>query len=298
MDGLDVVSEGAAVHAYLLPQVSWEPVINLAPPPILDGDPPPFFNFYPGDGGPSRLLNGSADNVALAPLPLAQYLQKQSQAAAFEGAALFTLPWGMEALARLRPTYKDQKGNGRRGSTLELPQHTFSNGLQTALSFQLTAGAPIEGGLSDTFMGATVQRNNVLNTGGGSTGASTLGGTVTQIFNQQFFTLLPGLDGDIGVPLTRIDLSGYGASSFSNWLHPQAAIASTSQVQFELMMGRCAHELVQVESIMYPWGIKVVRTITLLRAPSGYTLRHDSGWRADGIGQFLFHYFVHLPAKI
>ena len=62
-------------------------------------------------------------------------------------------------------------------------------------------------------------------------------------------------------------------------------------------MGRCAHELVQVESIMYPWGIKVVRTITLLRAPSGYTLRHDSGWRADGIGQFLFHYFVHLPGE-
>ena len=83
VDGLDVVSKGAAVHAYLLPQVSWEPVINLAAPPILDGDPPSFLNFYPGDGGPSRLLNGSADNVALAPLPLAQYLQKQSQAAAF-----------------------------------------------------------------------------------------------------------------------------------------------------------------------------------------------------------------------
>ena len=31
--------------------------------------------------------------------------------------------------------------------------------------------------------------------------------------------------------------------------------------------------------LMYPWAIKVVRTITLFRANSNYCYRFDSGWR-------------------
>src|SRR5262249_46530221 len=98
-----------------------------------------------------------------------------------------------------------------------------------------------------------------------------------------------------GVPVSRMDLSGYGASIFSNWLNPHAAVAETSQAKFDVFVGRCAHEIIQVRSIMYPWGIKVVRTITLFRANTAYCYRYDSGWRAESDGRFDFTYYVCVP---
>ena len=83
----------------------------------------------------------------------------------------------------------------------------------------------------------------------------------------------------LGVPLTRIDFSGYGASIFSHWEAPKASIASTSQARFDVFVGRTAHEVIQVRTLLYPWGVRVVRTITLFRASSGYTYRWDSGWQ-------------------
>ncbi len=57
-----------------------------------------------------------------------------------------------------------------------------------------------------------------------------------------------------GVPLTRIDFSGYGASIFSHWQNPNAAIAATSQAYFDVFVGRTAHEVIQVRSLVYPLG--------------------------------------------
>ena len=74
------------------------------------------------------------------------------------------------------------------------------------------------------------------------------------------------------MPLTRIDLSGYGASTFSNWLNPARRLRGDQPGKFDVFVGRCAHEIIQVKSIIYPWGIKVVRTITLFRANSALLL--------------------------
>ena len=101
---------------------------------------------------------------------------------------------------------------------------------------------------------------------------STLGKTVKKIFNEQF---KPGGEKP-KVPLERIEFSGYGASIISNWLDAGAAIAEVSQAQFDVLMGRTAHEVVQVRSILYPWGVHVVRTITLTRSANGYVYRSDS----------------------
>ena len=49
---------------------------------------------------------------------------------------------------------------------------------------------------------------------------------------------------------------------------------------------------------MYPWAIKVVRTITLFRTGSGYVFRHDSGWKAESDGCFDFNDFVYVPAEL
>ena len=132
----------------------------------------------------------------------------------------------------------------------------------------------------------------MLDAFGNSHGDSTLGRTVTKIFNNEFLLEPFDLFRQRGVPLTRIDLSGYGASTFSNWLNPTAAFAQTSQARFDVFVGRCAHEVIQVKSIIYPWGIKVVRTITIFRVGSGYVYRVDSGWRAESNGEFDFRYWV------
>ena len=134
------------------------------------------------------------------------------------------------------------------------------------------AGEALREGETDMFMGSTVQVNNILDWFGNPTGTSTLGASVTEIFNNEFLLQPFQLVRQRGVPVSRMDLSGYGASIFSDWLNPNAAIAETSQAKFDVYVGRCASEIIQVRSIMYPWAIKVVRTITLFRANTAYAI--------------------------
>ena len=146
------------------------------------------------------------------------------------------------------------------------------------------------------FTGATAQMNNVLDLFGNPTGASTLGQSVTTIFNDEF-KLKPNPLTSRGVPMTRVDFSGYGASIFSNWFNPLAQMAQTSQAKFDVWVGRTAHEVIQVKSIIYPWGIRVVRTIILFRASTGYEYRVDTGWKAESDGKFDFSYYVKYPTN-
>lgn len=138
-----------------------------------------------------------------------------------------------------------------------------------------------------------MQLNNILKYDGTPNGTSTLAQQPTEIFNGEFFNLSK----ERGVPVPRIDISGYGANMFSNWVSPSAVFAATSQARFDVMLGRTAHEVVQVKSILYPWGIRVVRTITLQRESSGYIYRQDSGWQAESDGLFDFRYRV-IPTDV
>ena len=45
--------------------------------------------------------------------------------------------------------------------------------------------------------------------------------------------------------------------------------------------------MIQAQSVIYPWGIKVVRTITIDRLNSGSVERTDSGWIAASDGHFV-----------
>ncbi|MCI0524176.1 MAG: hypothetical protein L0Y75_02845 [Acidobacteria bacterium] len=292
--GMDVVSSGANVRAFTVPQISWEPVINLTPPDLPNsGDPDAGFNYYPDDGGPTRVLNNSAEHIALAPIPLTDFLvERYSEQENFAALSLFTLPFGMRALALLQKEYV-YKGQSRPGANLSFNSKNFPDNLKGARQLELDGGEALREGESDMFMGSALQINNILNTSGAPTGDSTLGASVTKIFNNEWLLEPFGLIRQRGVPLERIDLSGYGASAFSNWLNPNAAIAETSQAKFDIFVGRCAHEIIQVKSIMYPWAIKVVRTITLFRAASNYVYRYDSGWRAESDGRFDFTYYVY-----
>lgn len=298
VDGMEVVSTGANVKAFTVPQVSWEPVFNLTPPGPIPGDPDWGFNYYPNDGGPSHILNNSMKQVALAPLPVTEFLVKnREEDEEFMAFSFFTLPFGLKALASMEKTY-GTGSESREGADINRDAITFENNTESGLQLRLDAGMPLREGDSKMFMGTTVQINNILNLFGGVTGNSTLGASVTEIFNGEFFNPQPGpfnLLKNRGVPVTRMDMSGYGANMFSNWLNSKAALAETSQAKFDIFMGRCAHEVIQVKSIVYPWAIKVVRTITLFRVASGYTYRFDSGWRAESDGKFDFRYFVFVP---
>ena len=99
---LDLSAQSRFVRAFTVPQVSWEPLYNLTPPPPGGLDPPFAWNLYPNDGGPTRLLNDSVALVPVAPLPVTEFLVSDFKDPAQEEratAALFTLPFGLRAFA-------------------------------------------------------------------------------------------------------------------------------------------------------------------------------------------------------
>ncbi|PHN08417.1 hypothetical protein [Flavilitoribacter nigricans] len=288
--GLDLSTQARFARAFTVPQISWEPLINLTQPAIA-GDPVGGWNLYPNDGGPTRFGTTGSEMVPLEPVPVVEHLvhsfhdENKPNSATW---ALFALPFGMKAFAML------QRSNGqiKKDTDLQLLQPLFPNDLRGGLQLQALSGQPPNEGEDNVFRGATFQLNNVLTAAGQETFAYTLGALVSEIFNREFMLdPFPGIR-DRGVPLKRIDFSGYGASTMSDWRNSNAMIAQTSQARFNVFKGRTAHEVIQVRSLIYPWGIRVVRTITIFRVSTGFVYRFDSGWQAESDGLFDFSYRV------
>lgn len=296
VDGMEVITPGAMTRLFMMPQIAWEPVFNLTGPGIGKiGDPPLAFNYYPDDGGPTRFMNHHPSRIALSPKPLTEFILEKYKKKETPVETLFTLPFGLKARADLSHTNSRETIK----PTLDNIRPSFPNDMKGGIQIRATAGdygkkfnsEPKKNDLP-MFAGFTVQLANVRGMAGNATGASTLGQSVTEIFNGEFFVNQgnPSQLTERGVPLSKIDFSGYGASMFSNWLSPSAAIAQTSQARFDVMLGRTGHEVIQVKSILYPWGIRVVRTITLFRTSSGFVYRTDSGWQPESDGLFDFRY--------
>ncbi|MEK6410801.1 MAG: hypothetical protein AABN34_28085 [Acidobacteriota bacterium] len=287
---LDLSAQSRYVRAFTAPQISWEPVYNLTPPPnpYLRDDPPGGWNLYPNDGGPTRLFNDSVKLVPIAPIPVTEFLVKdfKDRQGGFTG-ALFTLPFGLRAFAKFSP-FEPGAEPARLG--LLRPEYKYEGG-DVKGALQLRVDAPKHEAKSPTFAGGTFQLNNVLNEGGNPTYTTTLGFSVTKIFNKQFYYDSPALKKS-GVPLSRIDFCGYGANIFSHWEDPSGAIAAASKAYFDVFSGRTAQEVIQVRSLLYPWGVRVVRTITLTRASDAYVFRFDTGWQAETEGIYDFRYKV------
>lgn len=300
VSGLDVITAGMNAQAFTVPAISWEPVFNLTKPELEKGDvdnnnvplPPPYdppvgFNYYQNDGVATRVGNLSKKQVTLSPIPMSKFLvetyKTKEDGKTF---AVFNLPFGMLGI-----TILDNKSTQQKIPKIDNPKPIFENYINGGLQLELTAGtsfAPDDEG--NMFEGYTIQLVNINNVSGNATDASTLAGTPTQIFNNEFFTNNSNLPARPGVPITGIGLSGYGASMFSEWLNKEALFAQTSQAQFNVVTGRTNHEVVQVKSMLYPWGIRVVRTITLFRLANGYVARIDSGWQAESDGKYDFSY--------
>ena len=314
VEGMQVKLPANRVRAFTLPLMAWEPEINLTPPdrdnpldpnsPKLLMDPEAGFLYYADDGGPARMWNNNQVPVPLAPIPVTNGLIEdfKSQPGNYT-IATFTLPFGMKAISYISKHFVEPQKPAIENIRPKFRKNEEDNTykLEGGIQISLQAGRfgkpnpanPTEYD-SDMFPGYTVQANNLLNWFGMASYASNLGHRVTEIFNNEFLfgplSLSSLLKDSRGVPVSRMDITGYGASMFSNWLSPGAAMAQTSQARFDVMLGRTGHEVIQVKSIIYPWGIRVVRTITVFRTGSGYVFRTDSGWKAESDGLFDFSY--------
>jgi len=308
---MDVVGIARNLRAITLPQISWEPVWNI--PLKVEGKVPlddtvtvtPGLLVYENDGIPTRIFSESPYPVPITPLSVTRHFVKEynDEVVPRQLLSVFTLPFAMIAKADFNRTVD--------GDPLDSTRISFNrphfNELRGGL--QIKSLAPKASSLKrrPEFKGWTLQLDETMSgvlfgapvTGvikwslfGAPLTGSTLGKTVKKIFNRQF----PEFGDKPKVPLERIEFSGYGASIFSNWLDAGAAIAEVSQAQFDVLMGRTAHQVVQVRSIMYPWGVHVVRTITLMRSNNGYVFRSDSGWEAESDGFFDFDYNINFES--
>lgn len=274
IEGLSLVAPANQVRIITLPAVQWEPITD----PNGSGSFTPMS--FPNSGGESQFISHSVTLVELAPTPMLEQLVADfSVRAAPQGATVaVTFPYGIRAVAALEPP----RGLIGVGSTLDLHRPNFT--AQSVIGgFQIRAtavrrfnpyGAPL------AFPGATVQLSNGRHAGL-PTHTSAID-PLTKIFNDQFGTgkLIPG------VPVSQFEVSGYGESVFSDWKNDSDTVPGISEVRFDVAVGRDIIEVVQARSILYPYGVRVMRTIKMLRQNSGRVNRIDSGWVAVTDGRY------------
>ena len=292
LDGLTVVTPAANLRLFTVPQILWEPVRTLD----IDQDvarlgwfPSPLASA--NDGGPTIIASASTRLLAAVPDVAVESLVKDF-AAGDPALMVTTLPFGLVTQVRLQP----RAAVGRRADTIALTRPSFKTaamrgGIQ--ITMRAEGGASRPGEQSPTFAGATVQiLNGVDLASGAPLGISVLGatkdsaGSVESLFNNEFSPGKP----TARVPVTRFDVSGYGGSNFSDWANPRGLFAQATKVQFQVIVGRTALEIIKVASVLYPWGVRVTRSVTIERRGGGGIIRRDSGWKASSHGLFDFRH--------
>lgn len=250
-------------HLRLLmqPQVLWEPV-QIEPNPLVPTLRSEIIHSTL-NGGPTLV---GANTVTLVPtLPelmteeiLAAIGRKQS------AAALFSLPFGLKAMARLSPPVRSRELPIPRPTAItELHEPKFGE-LSSARQVRITARNAL-----DPARGIPGMMRQLPNFGSNLSGlSSAMPDEIVNGINGQFKD---------GIPLHHADLSGYGLSSFSEWAQLVDG-SGVSKVEFQVLNGRTAYEVIQFRSILYECGARVVRTVILERHNSGRAYRYDSGW--------------------
>jgi hypothetical protein len=302
LKGMSLAFNGADVATFAMPQVSWEPMESTEVP--IGDQPGPIGN--PGsDGFP--LLVAAPDSQQLVPFAPQPVLTNNvaNVAAGIPFAAVFSLPFGLTAAISqpngplLRSRVKSQfLAEGGTFTTLSPRfQPTASEQLTAAVSLTLTpAGKKGAGGADPAFPGWTIVDASYATKVLGDIPGTPASSSVETIFTGEFDS-----SNQHSVPLERADLSGYGASIFSEWLNdPNEPPPAIIKVQFEATRGRTRYEVIQAKSVIYPHGVLSVRTITMRRQNAGWVNRTDSGWQPCSSGRFKFDHqgVVHAGAML
>jgi hypothetical protein len=284
LEGMSLAFNGADVATFALPQVSWEPMESTG------SQAPPLPIENPGsDGFP--LLVAAPDSQQLVPFAPQPVLTNnvRNVATGVPFAALFSLPFGLTAAisqpnahpnSRVKSTFLAAGGTFTSLSPgFKLP--ALAEPLNAAVSLTLTPpGTSGTGGPSPVFQGWTIVDGPYAMQVLGDTAD---GSSVETIFSGEFDN-----SAKHSVPLERADLSGYGASIFSEWVDPGATPPAIIKVQFEATRGRTRYEVIQARSVIYPHGVLSVRTITMQRQNAGWVNQTDSGWLPCSSGRFTF----------
>jgi hypothetical protein len=289
---MGIVSSGRMSRLFTLPHIQWEPVMKVKNSSAEEKDIPDIINFN-NNGNPTRISSAQKNEVELAPRNLYHFIIEgfNSVEKPHGVAANFSLPFGICALAYFNPKHSinfpgaTAAGNEPVFSSKKTGEITGGMQLQVkALPLPFLNKAATENRFT-YFIGSARQ----LPIANGNNNATILGDKITQQFLEFSGTKSAKL------PLQQIDFAGYGASIFSNWLNESANFGKVSQVKFDVLVGRTAHEVVQIKSILFPWGVPVVRSVVMQRKNSGIITRYDSGWVARGPGEFDFRSHVNDP---
>ncbi len=307
--GMSLALNGAAIATFALPQFSWEPMestaVDQSGPIMCD----PAYDGFP-------LLVASPNNQQLIPFAPAPVLVNnvENVAAGTPFAALFSLPFGLNAViiqgnepSRKKPGVHSTflLEGGRFGPNVPRFPNSLPASPPVAAATPKPGSSPtppkvLTGALTLSLMPEHPELSNATFPGftqidatGPAPGygtyvlgfdPTTQASDVADIFAGEFSESAP----THAVPLRRIDFSGYGASTFSEWIDSNVSGPAVTKVQFEASIGRTALEVIQVVSVIYPYCIQVVRTITMQRQNAGWVKRTDSGWQAASAGTFKF----------
>ncbi|OBX26617.1 hypothetical protein LX77_01084 [Gelidibacter algens] len=291
LKNMDLVSSGRMSRLFTLPHIQWEPVMQIDNPLVHEDTPIPSVINFLDNGAPTRIASAQKNEVALVPRNVYNFIiDGFNNVEKPRGmAAHFSLPFGICAFAYFNPNIFD----GLPSAKARANQPDFSTkktgDLSGAMQLHLEAIPPKGVEVNDKdnhltyFIGSAIQ--NPTDT---ITKINILGKDISGQFNKEF-----SRGGNEKVPLERIDFSGYGASIFSNWLNESANYGAVSQVRFDVLIGRTAHEVIQIKSMLFPWGAPVVRSVVIQRKNTGIVNRYDSGWVAQGPGEFDYRAHVH-----
>jgi len=271
--GLVLQAPAAQTAVFTVPGISWEPVVEAGSAPAW------LAASSPDDGTPTLFLVAVDTPAAIIPATTLQQYQKA--AGSEQTRAEFTLPFGITA--QLNDT---RSASTQAGPTYTIPSIVFpAQGLTGARVLSIT-GAPSAQPLESTLPGTAVCGYNATSPAYGQQvldGVPPVGPSVASFWDQDF-----GPGGKGYMPVSRIDLSGYGTSMFSDWHDPSLTDVGVVRALFNVLLGRTGHEIITAQTWILPWCIRLQRTITFDRSDGGDVVRHDTGWHAVAAGEFEF----------
>ena len=275
--GLFLQVPGSELRVVTLPAVQWEPVLT---PDQTTPFPSPLS--FANSGQPAMLGANSVTLAPVAPRPAIDALLAAYNTSGAEVGARFTLPFGIQAVAQLQ---RSSQPLIRSPSIGEVRPKFSTAGLVGCDQISLQAAQPLlleNNAGSPSLPGAAVQLHDAL--AAGLPTNTTVLTPIDDTFNGNFAPTAA----HPRVPVTRIDLSGFGESLFSDWRNPTDAAAIISKARFDVFVGRTALEIVQAFSVLYPYAVRVVRTITIERQNGAAVVRDDSGWQAVTDGRYAY----------